>query len=234
MNWLETALAGCTLTDDVRGYLLGRAARPETISGLGLTTWSCPADPLPSDDFRSRYGAHGEDLAGHLITPLWSPRGVVLGFEARRIDKKVISRFLLPEAAWQPIFFGMKTAMPKLWAGGCVWLVEGQFDQYPLEWVVPTGDAVMGVCRAKLGDKQVEFLGRFRPPMTNMALDNDEAGRKGTFGWVDAEGKRHHGALDRLKRANLPGQDRPYSGGKDPGVLWDAGGVERLKQAFGL
>lgn len=234
MNWLETALAGCTLTDEARGYLMSRAARPGTIAGLGLTTWACPEEPLPSPEFRSRYGAHGEELADQLITPLWSPRGIVLGFEARRIPQKVISRFLLPEAEWQPIFFGLKTAMPKLWAGGEVWIVEGQFDQYPLEWIVPEGDAVLGACRAKLGDKQVEFLTRLRPPRVNMAFDNDEAGRKGTVGWKDAEGKRHYGALDRLKRAGLVGVDRTYSGGKDPGVLWDEGGVEGLRRAFRL
>ena len=232
MSWLAEALAACTLSSEGYEYLMGRAARRETIEQSRLTTWACTSEVVPEPVFVDRYGPHGEQLEGRLICPFWSPRGAILGFEARRLDRKDLSRYLLPEAAWQPIFFGTRTAMPKIWAGAELWIVEGQFDIYPLEWVVPPENAILGAGRAKLTDKQVEFLCRFPPKMINMAFDTDEAGRKGTLGWADAAGKRHWGALDVLQRAGLPCRDWIYEGGKDPGEIWDRGGVEGLKRAF--
>ena len=123
--------------------------------------------------------------------------------------------------------------MPSIWSGGDVWICEGLFDKFPLEWAVPSGDAVLATVRAKLSDSHVEFLRRFCTGTIHMVYDRDETGRKATVGWVDAEtGRKRYGALDALKRVGLKCVDVQYRGGKDPGEIWDHGGAAAVKAAF--
>jgi hypothetical protein len=158
----------------------------------------------------------------------------VIGFEARSIVEKKVSRYLLPEAAWNPVWVGMTSdVMGRIWAGSDVWIVEGLFDLFPLEWVVPPTDVVLGSGRAKLTDKHVEFLSRFCRGWVHLVYDNDPTGQKGMHGWTDSEtGKRHLGAKDVLHRVGLKCRAVSYLGGKDPGDIWKTGGVPALKAAF--
>ena len=79
----------------------------------------------------------------------------------------------------------------------------------------------MAALRANLTKKQVEFIRRFNPPMVHMVFDRDETGRKG-----------NKTVLRMLEKAGIRCREVSYSGGKDPGEVWDRGGVEGLKQAF--
>lgn len=231
-SWLEKALAACVLTDSVEGYLLGRGAKEITIAAEGIVTWCPPVDPAPDPDFRKAHGEHGERLEGYLVCPVRSPRGSLIGFESRATHVKRIVDYRLPEAAWNPFWLGTRKAMPALWAGGDAWIVEGLFDMCPLEWAVPGTDAVLASVRAKLSKKHVEFLQRFCKGWVHMVYDRDATGRKSTVGWVDETGKHRYGALDVLQRVGLKCRDVFYSGGKDPGELWDKGGVAAIRAAF--
>lgn len=231
-NWLAEALAGCRLTPEVEGYLLGRGAKESTIRDEGIVTWFPLEKSSPDPSFEKWFGKYGERLAGFLICPMYSPRGEVIGFEARNTKQKIIRDYRLPEAAHQPFWLGTRRALPKLWEGGDVWIVEGLFDLCPLEWVIPEKDAVLASVRAKLSAAQVEFLRRFCRGMVNIVYDRDEAGRKGTLGFVDKDGRRQLGALEWLRRVGLECRDIPYEGGKDPGVIWDKGGARAVREAF--
>ena len=243
MTWLAEALAQCTLTDECEGYLLGRGAKEESIREMGLTTWRTPEGDCPDASFRARYKPYkpqGADLEGYLITPLRSARGALLGIEGRSIREKALTRYLLPNAAWNPVWLGLTPQkMARLWAGGDVWVSEGQFDMLPLEWVIPEKDISLATGRAKLTYQQAEFLQRFcKTPQEQtdgsvfMVYDNDETGKKGMHGWVDETGKERWGAIRTLKRVGLRCQHFPYQGGKDPGEIWDKGGIEGMKAAF--
>ena len=237
MIWLENALAQCTLTDDAEGYLLGRGVREESIQEIGFKTWASPEE-VPDVSFKARYKPYndeGADLEGYLIAPLRSPRGTLLGIEGRSIRDKALSRYLLPNASWNPIWLGMTPEkMARIWAGGDVWVSEGTFDLTPLEWVIPSTDVSLGSGRAKLSDKHIEFLRRFCKGWVYIVYDNDEAGRKGTHGWVDETGKERWGAIQKLERVGLRNRAISFRGGKDPGEIWDRGGIEGLKTAFSL
>lgn len=231
--WLDDALKGMTLTDEVEGYMLGRGVKEGTIRSEGIKTWMPTDQDIPDPAFVKIYGPRGDNLKGYLVCPVRSPRGLLIGFEARSIHKKNIQDYRFAETKWTPFFLGTRSAMPKIWAGGDVWICEGLFDKTALEWAVPSKDAVLATVRAKLSDLHVEFLRRFCHGWVHMVYDQDETGRKATVGWTDREtGRRRYGALDALRWAGLKCRDVPYSGGKDPGEIWDKGGAKALVAAF--
>jgi len=220
-QWLVEALENCTLTEPVEEYLLGRGAKEESYREMGIKTWQLGKTPAPCKMFRKRYGDRGERLRGCLTTPFHSPSGKLVGFEARRTNKKWISDYrLMPESKWLPIWLGTKRAMPKLWDGGSAWVVEGLFDLFALEWVVPEVDAVLASVRAALSYSHVQFLRRFAK-YVHMTYDEDSAGRAGT-----------DKAIFSLNRVRVPCGEVRYCGGKDPGEIWDHGGEEALRLAF--
>lgn len=232
MTWLDV-IKSFVLTPAVESYLHSRGAKDESIQALGLRTWQPLPEDAPDPVFRGRYGSRGERLTGRLVCPLRSPRGSLVGFEARSIEEKSVTRYLLPEAAWLPLWLGLVPAtMEKIWDGGDVWIVEGLFDMLALEWVLPERDVALGSGRAKLTDKQVEFLRRFCRGRVFLVYDNDPAGKKGMRGWIDESGKRYPGAKHLLDRAGVTSEILPYVG-KDPGEVWRAGGVPALQRAFG-
>jgi len=237
VSWLAKALAECELTDDVEGYLLGRAAKEESYRALGVVTWQIPYEKdLGDEAFHKKYGPpKGLKIEGWLVCPVYSPKGKVLGFEARNTQEKALSEFLLPEAAWNPVWLGLcPETMGRIWGGSDVWITEGLFDKFPMEWIIPESDVALATLRARLTDKHVEFLRRFCRGWVHLVYDMDEQGRKATHGWTDQTGKRRWGAVDKLRRVGIKCRDVPYTGGKDPGEIWDRGGVEGLRAAFPL
>jgi hypothetical protein len=235
--WLDSVLAaGRDLPPAVEGHLLGRGMREELSHALGMGLWKSPELVAPDSAFRERYGARGQYLDGRLVCPFLSPRGDLIGFEARSWrGEKRITDYRLREAAWNPVFLGLTPdAVARLYAGGNAWIVEGLFDLAALDRVVPPEDVILATVRAKLSHRHVGFLRRILHPtaLVNMVYDNDETGRKQTHGWVDDKtGKRRWGALEVLQHADLRCRDIPYRG-KDPGVVWDTGGQAALHETF--
>lgn len=251
--WLDDALKGMTLTEDVEGYLLGRGAKGTMIEAEGIKTWSATDFDIPDPVFVKTYGIRGEHLNGYLVVPVRSPRGLLIGFEARNTRKKEIQDYRLPETKWTPFFLGTRAAMPAIWAMGDVWICEGLFDKAALEWAVPPKDAVLATVRAKLTDLHVEFLRRFCRGWVYMVYDRDQTGVRATGipsivdnalgvldkrkqiikGWKDPEsGKIRYGALAVLNRAMLRCRYVQFQGGKDPGEIWDSGGEKAIRSAI--
>jgi hypothetical protein len=235
VSWLAEALASCELTEDVEGYLLGRGAKEDRYAELGCVTWTNEYGFASGNEtFDKKYGpSKGLNLTGWLVCPIYSPKGKVIGFEARNTKDKALSEFVMDEGRWHPLWLGLTpTTMERIWNGADVWVVEGLFDLFPLEWAVPQGAVVLATLRARLTDRHVEFLRRFCQGRVHMVYDRDEQGIKATHGWTDQTGKRRWGALDKLRRVKVWCRDVPYIGGKDPGEIWDRGGVAGIKAAF--
>ena len=230
-EWLGQALKDAVvLTEEMEGYLLGRGGKPETIENMELGEWTELSEPSPDPNFCSQFGSKGESLKGMLICPIWSPRGAVIGFNARSIKQKKVVRFLGPRSGWNPLWEMRRDATEKLWQGSTAWVVEGLFDLFALEWVVPSTDVVLSSIRAAMTRKHIEFLRRFNCRV-KMVYDRDDTGRRGVVGYVDDTGRKRMGALEALKRVGLDCVDVPYEGAKDPGELWDKFG-KGLKQYF--
>jgi len=232
MSWLLNHLPNLSLTEAHEGYFLGRGASEESICQFGIKTWQPLLEDCPELDFCERYGTKGELLGDWAIWPLFSPKGKVLGFEGRKLPEKMVTRYLLPDAGWHPLWFGLTPqTMQRIWAGADVWIVEGLFDLFAMEWAVPSGDVVLASLRAKLTDKHIEFLRRFCRGWVKMVYDNDEAGQHGVHGFIDEKGRKRWGALQYLNWVKVRAVAVNYRG-KDPGEIWNQGGVAAMRAAF--
>ncbi len=219
-EWIEVALAQCSLNDEGMGYLLSRGARMDVISQWEMTTFTPPREPAPDDTFRERYGTHGEFFERRVLIPLWCPRGTLLGFDSRAIgDTKRASRYLIGDRPWAVCWIGIRSAMRKIWEGQDPWIVEGAFDVFALMHAID--GPILGAGPARLVYGQLEFLRRFCK-FVNLVFDRDATGRKGT--------KK---AMEDLARINVGFRDIPY--GKledDPGAIWLRGGQIGMRSAF--
>jgi len=236
-DWLESNLSCMDLSEDAEGYLLGRAMSSRWIRELGIVEWSpqmvqgAPMDP----EFTKRVGYQGRYIHNFLCIPLRSPLGVLVGVEFRSwAGEKSVRQYRLYESNYSPVFVGLTpSVVQRVWEGADVWVVEGVFDMAALYQVVPDGDVVLGTLRARVSNAHAEFLSRFGRGRVHMVYDQDETGRNMTYGYIHPQtGQRVWGALDSLKRVGVDCRDVPYRGGKDPGEIWDAGGVPALRTAF--
>ena len=224
MSWLQRAAEELVLSDRSLDYLLGRGAMDSSIRAMGVGEWVSLSEDIPDKDFAYRYGKRGEKLEGYLAVPIRTVRGEPLGFEFRSMGEKHIFRFIsFPKANWNSVWIMHPDSPQKIWDGGSVWIVEGVFDLFPMEWVVPPQDAVLASIRAGLTRKHIEFLRSLDAPMVHMVYDRDEAGRTATSK-----------ALKMLSAAGISSSRVSYVGGKDPGEIWDSSGKEGLRRAFRL
>lgn len=217
-RWLESALERFQLEFECEEYLLERGAKESSYTSMGVTTWGQVDTASPCELFAQRYGERGSRLRGCLVIPLHSPSGDLIGFEARRGDWKTDYR--LPESRWNPTFFGMLKGFPKVWENGTVWIVEGVFDLFAMEWVVPESHALLAVGPANLRYSHLQFLKRYAR-FVNVVFDNDGTGRKGAAK-----------ASEKLGYAKVENRVVKYLGGKDPGEIWDRGGENALLSSF--
>jgi hypothetical protein len=233
-EWLLAALSQMSLSDDAFGYVVGRGVQEERAMQMGVVEWSGEHGEAPDPEFHKTFGQRLQRLQQRIVCPIWSPRGRLIGMEARTWQgEKRISQYMLPDASWNPIFIGLTPErMHRIWAGGDVWVVEGLFDMGPMEHIVPASDAVLATLRARVSERHALFLRRFCRGMVHMVYDNDETGRNQTHGYIEeGTGKKRWGALETLNRVGVRCRDVPYRG-KDPGVVWDRGGVEALRHSF--
>jgi DNA primase len=220
-RWLQDSLSSCRLSREARSYLYSRGVTDKIIEQMQLTTWSCPESVCPDETFVERYGRRGWRLRGRVICPYFSPRGNIVGFEARTFgDRKFISDIRAPSAEWNPIFLGMKESMSRIWDSGMVWIVEGIYDLAAMHPVIPEADGLLASLTANLSISQRRFLERFARYIF-LVYDMDETGKKGI-----EKVKRY---CERVGIRCIPVY---YRGGKDPGVIWQRGGDEAIEEAF--
>ena len=238
-EWLQEGLlsSAADLSEEAFGYALGRGLKRSLIEELRIGIWSEPALESPDKSFVEKNGPRGKFRSGWLTVPYWSPRGKAIGVEFRTWDRdiKIVRDYRIPEAKYSPNFIGLvPSSLEKIWQGGDVWLVEGIFDM-ALAHVVPSRDTVLACGTARLTQPQAEFLLRFLDPSAtvHVVYDEDETGRRQQTGYTDNKtGKWFSGVPDRLQRIGIRSRSVRYSGGKDPGEIWEKGGKQALAKAF--
>lgn len=183
-----------------------------------------PHDDVQCPKFKAHYGAQGERISQHLIVPVTSPRGEILGLECRKIvdGEKKVTQYRTISSQWNPYILGAEKAFEALWSGGDIWIVEGMFDKVALDRVLPKTDAVISTLRAGMDAITLEMITQFYTPSSTIYVcyDNDETGRKKSK-WL------HKSFIDRGVRAVV----WPYRG-KDPNDVWTHGGDKQLRRMF--
>jgi len=231
-EWLGGHIAALSLSEDCEGYLLGRGASPESIARLGIREWAPAPTDTPDTEFKKRYGPRGEKLDGMVVIPIRGPTGTFLGMEARSRFEKRVTDFRVPEAGWNPFAINLPRVAEAMWNGGSVWVCEGIYDLCALDWCIPSTDATLATLRAGMGKDVVGFFSRLCTGTVYMVYDNDETGRKATYGWTDGvSGKHRMGAIDLLTKVGVKAVDYRYRG-KDPGDVWLKRGLDGLRATF--
>jgi len=237
-SWLNDRLlsARSRLTEEAEGYILGRGLSETLLESIGIGIWK--TDLTAPDPSFQKLGKGGEMVDGWLSIPIRTPTGRLLGAEFRKWDgEKKVRKFFLEESKWNPVLYGnWPLDLHKIWEGGDVWVVEGIFDMC-ISKIVPSKDSVLSTGGAALSAENLEFISRFlsRNAYFNLVYDNDETGRRQATGFLDDKtGRKVAGVPERLKRVGINCRVIKYSGGKDPGEIWNRGGVSALRQAFNL
>lgn len=204
-------------------YLTKRGVDSET--SINFYGWNPPSTPAPCQSYRKMFGARGDKLKDHLIIPVYSPQGIILGFEARTYSdeggKKVL-QYRTERASWNPYLLGSPKAFKKLWDGGDLWVVEGMFDLVALEKVIAPCDGVVSSLRAGMDGRSLDMVSRFLSPgsCVYVAYDNDETGK--------SKAEILNKAFTKRGARSLVWKYR----GKDPNEVWTQGGVPLLKRMF--
>lgn len=235
-DWLSNAIDSCSLPEYAEGYVLGRGLPNNLVGELKVCIWQAQSTRSPDRSYHNN-GVMGHRVHDWLCIPLYSPRGRLLGCEYRNLEKKEVRKYHMQETNWVPVFGGMcPTVFQQIADGADIWLVEGIFD-IALKKALSDKDVVLSMGGAKMTKLQLDFLKRFvrKSATVHVCFDMDETGRNMSKGYIHPDtGREVWGVAKRLEKVNINTRLVQYTGGKDPGEIWERGGTFALKQSFKL
>jgi len=204
---------------DTLEKLWARGASNDQIQSfsLGVLTEGLPCECDPAFVAWFKRGAPLEEA---WVFPLTNTLGKVRGFQFRSTcpERKGYRTYLISKE--EVALFGLAQTMSFIWASRQVFLVEGVFDVFPVQrvlpWVLPTLTANVGVDLFRLLKRFVEAVW--------IGYDADSSGRRGA---------KHVATMFRnvgisTHVVNFPAL--PSAGVKDPSELWGAWGSPRFEQ----
>lgn len=210
--WFDESIV---MTDEMESYLLGRGAKRETLEAMNLGEWQPTPEAIQRHP-ESKY------LYGWLACPLRTPAGKIAGCDFRNIHHKDVRKIFFGTAAeWTSLWVAPPNSFLKIWQHQPVYLVEGIFDMFALEWAVPSTAVVMACGRAGMTNQQMEALRRMQPSRVHMVFDMDVPGRKAS-----------QFVSSRLRKIGLDVIEHSYSC-KDPGEVWLKYGASGLVHLLG-
>ena len=164
----------------------------------------------------------GNKLKDSYVLPLTNPLGVVSGFQFRSVDKTTkgyLDYFLVRD---EPVLFGLGQAIPHMWSSDSACVVEGVFDLFPVQRVLPY---TVSTITAKVTDLMLRWLFRLVHKVY-LFYDADSTGRSACWEFV----KEHRSEFELLHVMEYPrgvilSNGKPV---KDPADLWEAWGDDTL------
>jgi len=161
-------------------------------------------------------------LRDALVFPLTNVLGEVKGFQFRvvRRGRSVYSDYFLDEG--EPVYFGLAQAMPSVWETRQILLVEGVFDHFPVQRILPFSVATL---KAGVSENLVPLLRRLVDTVW-LGYDNDPTGRKHAYAFAKEHGHEIDVRVLRFPEVRLADGKKA----KDPGNLWEAWGDEGLRE----
>lgn len=225
MTWME-ALARAAhgqMRAESREALWARGVSDEQIDSftVGILPGSAlPASVACDSKFVAWWGAHKRHFKNPLVFPLTTSLGVVQGLQFRDREQRIRGYLDYFESKEEPALFGLSHAMPSVWETECAWLVEGNFDLFPIQRHVPN---VISTLHAGVSGPLRRALRRIARTLV-VAYDMDTTGRKVSFDLVrDLKDEFEVKVLGFPRVAMLSGRKT-----KDPNELWSVWGDQAL------
>lgn len=226
MSWADNLVeyAQGNLDERVIESLWGRgvSSEPDQIKEfkLGYLNGVLPAGVDPNF---SEWAHGGDKLKDSYVLPLTNPLGVVTGFQFRSVDqanKGYLDYFLVRD---EPVLFGLGQAIPHIWSTETACVVEGAFDLFPVQRVLPY---TFSTITSKVTDILLRWLFRLVHKVY-LFYDADSSGRSACREFVNEfhSDFGHLQILDYPRGITLP-SGKPV---KDPANLWEAWGDDRLE-----
>ena len=191
---------------------------------VAFNSWK-PNPNITCPKFKANFGSQGERIKDCIIIPVTSPRGEIIGIEARKFNadgSKNVHQYRTLSSQWNPFLLGAEEAFKALWNQGDLWIVEGIFDKVALDRVIPSCDAVASTLRAGMDSITMDMIARYYSPASTIFIcyDNDETGRKKS-NWLHKE----------MTKRGIRSVIWKYRG-KDPNEVWTQGGDIALRRMF--
>ena len=151
------------ISDDIikRGKLGGisHITNQDDLDILGIAT-----HPIMNNMF------DGGTKGGGIIIPLINNKGELINASYRKISD--YNKLKYTHACPDMYIWGVEDINP----GDIVWLVEGVFDKYVLETILPEGSKVIATSSASISPIQYMKIISRRPDKVNIICDNDQVG----------------------------------------------------------
>jgi DNA primase len=221
MSWVNELVAlAHEAVDEERLTLWGRGVSDLQIEEFQVGYLEEVPESL-SEDSEFLAWVRRKGLCKALVFPLTNPLGEVKGFQFRvvRQGKSVYSDYFLSEE--EPVYFGLAQAIPSIWETRRIFLVEGCFDLFPIQRVLPYTIATL---KAGVSESLVPLLRRLVDQVW-MGYDNDIVGRKHAYGFAKEHGQEFDVQVVRYPEVRLADGKKA----KDPGNLWEAWGDDGLR-----
>jgi len=221
MSWVSDLVSlAHESVDEERLTLWGRGVSDSQIEQFQVGYLEEIPDSLEVDQGFLEW-ARKKGLYKALMFPLTNTLGEVKGFQFRvvRQGKSVYSDYFLTEE--EPVYFGLAQAIPSIWETRKIFIVEGCFDLFPIQRVLPYTIATL---KAGVSESLVPLLRRLVDQVW-MGYDNDPVGRKHAYGFAKEHGREFDVQVVRYPEVLLADGKRA----KDPGNLWEAWGDEGLR-----
>lgn len=223
MSWADDLVeyAQSNLDERVLEALWCRGASPEQIIEFSLGYLNGVLPPGMPEEFRE-WSHDGNKLKDSYVLPLTNPLGVVSGFQFRSVDKAnkgYLDYFLVRD---EPVLFGLGQAIPHMWSSDSACVVEGVFDLFPVQRVLPY---TFSTITAKVTDILLRWLFRLVRKVY-LFYDADSTGRSACREFV----REYHSDFEHLQVMEYPRGVIMPNGKlvKDPADLWEVWGDDLL------
>jgi DNA primase len=225
MGWVDdfVAFSKGNLDDRVLESLYFRGVSQEQVNlfQIGYINKVLPDTQIPKS-FLTQFN-EGAKLEDSYVFPLTNPLGEILGFQFRAVEResKQYSDYLMTDA--EPVLFGLGQSMPHIWTLESACVVEGAFDFFPVQRVLPYTIATI---TSKIRDNLLRWLIRLVRRLY-MFYDNDSPGLRANSDFLNEHGSKLElvKILEYPRGVTLPGTKKLV---KDPGDLWEAWGDDKL------
>ena len=156
------------------------------------------------------------------VLPLTNALGQILGVQFRHVNQDRKGYMTYIDGHGEPVLFGLGQAIDSIWRTGKIFLVEGGFDLFPIQRVLPYTVATL---TARVTTSFARFLKRC-VQQVYLGYDLDSTGQSASARIVKKMGRDFDIQVVVYPQARMADGKTA----KDPGDIWEAWGDSRFRE----